>query len=355
VRDGTEVVGTFGTLATSVSLPGGGRLPAAAVTAVGVAQTHRRRGLLRSMMEVGLDEAVEHGEPVALLWASESAIYPRFGFGAAVPGVVHRLDRAPAFRDPVDPGLVRAASLEDAEHEWPEVFERLRDQRGGCVTRNEAQWRLGMLEDPPDERDGASGRRLVHVPGRGYAAYRVTPGSEPSTLPEGEVRVQELVATDPEAEAALWQHVCDIDLTTRVVAWMRPPDDAITELLVDPLRARTSVGPPLYARLLDVVAAFEARTYHVADRLTIAVDDPVRDQSGTYRLDAHPEGAEVRRVGDTPQLTLPIETCAAVWLGGTRATQLHAARRLVEHEPGAAARLDRLLAVERLPWTPFEF
>jgi predicted acetyltransferase len=167
--------------------------------------------------------------------------------------------------------------------------------------------------------------------------------------------VQELVATDPEAEAALWQHVCDIDLTTRVVAWMRPPDDAISELLVDPLRARTAVGPPLYARLLDVVAAFEARAYHVADRLTIAVDDPTRDQSGTYLLDAHPEGVEVRRVADPAQLTLPIEALAAVWLGGTRATQLLAARRIAEHEPGAAARLDRLLAVERLPWTPFEF
>jgi predicted acetyltransferase len=355
VQDGAEVVGTYGSLATSVSLPGGGRLPAAAVTAVGVAQTHRRRGLLRAMIEAGLDEAVEHGEPVALLWASESAIYPRFGFGVAAPSVVHHLDRAPTFRDPVDPGLVRAASLEDAEHAWPDIFERLRDQRGGCVTRNEAQWRLGMLEDPPDEREGASGRRLVHVPGRGYAAYRVKPGTEPSTLPEGEVRVQELVATDPEAEAALWQHVCDIDLTTRVVAWMRPPDDAIGEMLVDPLRARTAVGPPLYARLLDVVAAFEARAYDVADRLTIAVDDPDRDQSGTYLLDVQPGSVEVRRVADAPQLTLPIEACAAVWLGGTRATRLRAARRIAEHEPGAAARLDRLLAVERQPWTPFEF
>lgn len=355
VRDGGEVVGTLGVLASSVSLPGARRLPAAAVTAVGVDQTNRRRGLLRAMMDAGLDEAVEHGEPVALLWASESAIYPRFGFGAAAHTVVHRIDRAPAFRDPVAPDLVRAADLADVERDWPEIFERLRDQRGGCVTRNEAQWRLGMIDDPPDERDGASGRRLVHVPGRGYAAYRVTPGREPSTLPQGQVHVQELVATDPEAEAALWQHVCDIDLTTSVVAWLRPPDDAIGEMLVDPLRARTALGPPLYARLLDVVTAFSARGYGAEDALTLAVEDPVRDQSGTYRLDAHPDGAEVRRVADPPQLTLPIEAAGAVWLGGVRATRLLAARRLTEHEPGAAARLDRLLAVDRLPWTPFEF
>ena len=355
VRDGGAIVGTYAAYATSTSLPGGGRLPAAGVTAVGVAQTHRRRGLLRAMMTAGLDEAVEHGECVALLWSSESAIYPRFGFGAVAPSVVHRIDRGASFREPVAPTLVRAASTTEVERDWPGIFDQLSRQRGGCVSRNEAQWHLDLVADPEDERGGATGRRLAHVPGRGYVAYRVKPEADPSLLPQGQVRVQELVATDPEAEAALWQHVCDIDLTTRVVAWLRPPDDAITELLVDPLRARTSVGPPLYARLLDVVAAFEARAYDVADRLTIAIDDPVRDQSGTYLLDAHPEGAEVRRVDDAPQLTLPIEACAAVWLGGTRATQLRAARRLAEHEPGAAARLDRVLAAEQLPWTPFEF
>ncbi len=355
VRDGDEVVGTYGAYATSVSVPGGGRLPAAGVTTVGVAQTHRRRGLLRAMMDAGLDEAVEHGEPVALLWASESAIYPRFGFGAAAPSVVHRIDRGAAFHDPVDHALVRSATIADVERDWPAIFERLRDERGGCVTRNEPQWRLDLIEDPEDERGGATGRRLVHVPGRGYAAYRVKPDREPALLPGGEVLLQELIATDAQAEAALWQHVCDIDLTSRVVAWLRPPDDAVTELLVDPLRARTSVGTPLYARLLDVAACFEARAYAAEGQVTVAVEDPTRDQSGTYRLEAHPEGGRMRRTGDAPELTMTVDVLGALWLGGRCATQLLAARRLRQHAAGAAARLDRLLAVDRAPWTPFEF
>jgi predicted acetyltransferase len=355
VREGDDIVANYGAYAMTVSLPGGGQLPAAGVTAVGVAQTHRRRGLLRAMMEAGMDEAVEHDEHVALLYASESPIYPRFGFGVVAPGVVHRIDRGAGVLDPVDTGLVRATGAEEALRTWPAIFEEHRRRRGGCVSRSDALWRLSFLEDPPSERDGASGRRLVHVPRRGYAAYRVKAGHE-QAVPAGEVRLQELVATDAEAEAALWQHVCDIDLTTTVEAWYRPPDDPVLQMMRDPLRARTRVGPPLYARLLDVAAAFAARGYLGPGAITFGVHDPTRDQSGTYRLEADERGdGEVRRVTADAELTLPVDVAASVWLGGVRATQLAAARRLDEHVPGAAARLDRLLAVDRLPWTPFEF
>lgn len=354
VREGDEIVANYGAFSMTVSLPGGGQLPAAGVTAVGVAQTHRRRGLLRAMMEAGLEEAAERGEPVALLFASESAIYGRFGFGVVAPSVIHRIERGVAFRDPVDPALVRGASIEEALRTWPAIFEEQRGQRGGCVSRTDELWRLSFAEDPVSQREGASGRRLVHVPRRGYAAYRVKPAHE-GALPAGRVQLQELVAIDAEAEAALWQHVCDLDLTSTVEAWYRPPDDPVLQMLADPLRARTHVGPPLYARLLDVAAAFSARSYPGRGAVTFAVNDPTRDQSGTYHLEADEQGGRVKRVTDDPELTLPVDAAASVWLGGVRATQLAAARRLVEHVPGAAARLDRLTAVDRLPWTPFEF
>jgi predicted acetyltransferase len=354
VRDGDDLVGNYGVYRMTMSVPGGSAVPCAGVTAVGVAQTARRRGLLRAMMAAAPDEAVKRGEPVAALFASEAAIYGRFGFGAAAPTFTHRIDRSAAFRDPVDPRLVRSASPQDAAASWPAIFDAMREQRGGCVSRDRAAWRMTVEIDPPAWRDGRSGRRLVHVPGRGYATYRIKKGGD-GHLPAGEVQVGELVATDPEAEAALWQHVCDVDLTTTVSSWLRPPDDALPQLLVDPLRARTTVADPLYVRLLDVAAAFGARTYATTDTLTLAVHDADRDQSGTYRLDAGPEGAQVDRDDGSPDLSMPVDVAASVWLGGVRATQLLAARRLEEHTAGAAARLDRLVAVDRAPWTPFEF
>ena len=86
----------------------GGSLPCAGVTAVGVQPTHRRRGVLRSMMDAQLRDVHERGEPIAALWASEETIYGRFGYGLAswagelkVPARVGRVlgpARAPAGR-----------------------------------------------------------------------------------------------------------------------------------------------------------------------------------------------------------------------------------------------------------------
>src|SRR5918994_986848 len=58
--------------------------PAAAVTLVGVRPTHRRRGLMSTLMRRQLNDVHEAGrEAVAMLWASEPVIYGRFGYGLA--------------------------------------------------------------------------------------------------------------------------------------------------------------------------------------------------------------------------------------------------------------------------------
>ena len=77
-----RTVGGSGAFPFGLSVPGG-ELPCAGITVVGVTPTHRRRGILRRMMRMHLDLAHERGEPIAALWASEGAIYGRFGFGVA--------------------------------------------------------------------------------------------------------------------------------------------------------------------------------------------------------------------------------------------------------------------------------
>lgn len=355
VCDDDQIVANYGIYSMNVSTPGGGRMPMAGVTAVGVAQTHRRRGLLNQMMAAGLDDAVERGEPVAMLYASESVIYGRYGFGVVAPSFNYRIDRGVRFRDPVDTSIVEPATPEQAHAEWPAILEAVRDRRPGCATRTTEWWRGTTVYDPDSWRNGASARRLVHVPGRGYTSFRVKDGDWQDNLPDGTVRVAEVVATDAEAEAALWQFVCDIDLTTTVSAYLRPPDCALPELVTDRLKLRAQPSSPLYARLLDVAAAFEGRAYGTTGHLVVEVADATRDQSGTWLLDVSPDGASMRRTDRAPDVALPIDALASVWLGGVKAVQLAAARRLVEHRPGAAATLDRLVATDLAPWTPFEF
>src|SRR3954452_22646920 len=83
--DGGRIVATTGAFTREVTVPGGA-LRSAAVTAVGGRPTHRRRGLLTGMMRVQLDELRERGDAIAMLWASEGAIYGRFGYGVAARG-----------------------------------------------------------------------------------------------------------------------------------------------------------------------------------------------------------------------------------------------------------------------------
>src|SRR5262245_61193592 len=64
------------------SVPGA-VVPVAGVTLVSVLPTHRRRGILRSMMRRQLSDIAERGESLAALWASESMLYGRYGYGKA--------------------------------------------------------------------------------------------------------------------------------------------------------------------------------------------------------------------------------------------------------------------------------
>jgi predicted acetyltransferase len=355
VEDGDRIVGNYANLDVDVSLPGGGRLSCAGVTAVGVSQTHRRRGVLRAMMRAGLDEAREREQPVAALYASESPIYPRFGFGLAAPMQGYRIDTPRLrFRDPVDPHLVVDLDPAHAAAEATAITTVVGDRRPGLVSRSPGEWRLSVELDPPSFRDGASARRLVQVPGRGLAIYRIKE-SFTGEVPTGEVRLSLLVATDGEAEQALWQHVTDIDLTTTVSTRLRPLDDALPWMVHDRLRLGAGECSPLYVRLLDVARCLASRTSSVSDGVVLEVHDHDRDQSGRYRWDVSPEGSACSRTDAEPDVTLTVEALAAVWLGGSSPSQLRSARRLEERTDGAVARLGRMTATSSAPWTPWEF
>lgn len=357
VRDRDQIVANTAVLPTDLSVPGGERLGCAAVTAVGVAQTHRRRGLLRRMMAALFDRAAEEGEPVAALYASEAPIYPRFGFGASVPTRGLRVEtREVRFLDPVDDRVVLPADDETILATAAAVYDQVRRQRPGGVGRDDAAWRLHLVEDPVAWREGATARRRVHVPGRGYATYRLKAAYHPTDeVPDGEVRVEELVAADAEAEQALWQHVLSIDLTRTCTAWPRPADDALPAMVADPMRLRARVSYPMYTRLLDVPRCLASRRSDVASGVTLRVIDDVRDATATYRWEGGPDGATCVRVDATAEVTCDVSTLAALWLGGTSVATVRGARRLDEHVAGAADRLGALTRTERAPWTPWEF
>ena len=77
---GSDLVGGASSVPSSIGVEGAA-LPVAAVEDVTVLPTHTRRGIMTRMMDHQLRDLHERGEPIAALWASESIIYGRFGYG----------------------------------------------------------------------------------------------------------------------------------------------------------------------------------------------------------------------------------------------------------------------------------
>ena len=121
------------------------RCPAAGVTVVGVLPTHRRRGVLRSLMRAQLDDVHERGEPLAALWASEETIYGRFGYGLASLGLESR-SRAPrrvrsGRSRPV--GRVRLVDADEAARLIPPVYDAVQRVTPGMFERAPTGGRTG--------------------------------------------------------------------------------------------------------------------------------------------------------------------------------------------------------------------
>lgn len=353
VDDG-EIVGTAAAHTFELTLPGLVFLPAAGVTWVSVLPMRRRQGILRSLMTRQLDDVVARGEPLAVLTASEAVIYRRFGYGPAtfLVGMEVDLVRAEFVAAPAPAGSVRLVDTDTAKTILPGLFDRSRRAQPGDHQRDEGWWAGWHRDDAKGE--GGFGSRFFAVHGDGFVAYRMRVGWDAHAQPEGVVRVDSLVSATDEARAALWRHVCSLDLARRVEVRSRPPDDPLRWLLTDPRAvAVTSAVDNLWVRILDVPRALSARRYNGDGRLVLEVTDAFRPQtSGRYVLD----GGECTRTDDAaPDLSMPVEELGSAYLGGVPFTTLAAAGRVTEHTAGAVARADALFRCHPLPFNQSHF
>ncbi|QKW06471.1 GNAT family N-acetyltransferase [Streptomyces sp. NA04227] len=361
VRDDGETVGSAGAFSFRMTVPGGQAVPAAGVTMVSVAATHRRRGLLTAMMRRQLDDVRALGEPLAVLMASEPVIYGRFGYGCATRQLAVEIDTdrvGLALPEGTDRVRVRYADPEASLARCEELYARLLPTRPGRVARGPGWERLGLL-DPPGEREGASPLQcvLAEVDGElvGYARYAIKPEWNPSG-PEGKVVLRQLEAVDPAAHAALWRFLFGIDLTSSVSARNLPLDEPVQFLASDPRRCGLSARDGLYVRLVDVPAALAARTYAAPVDVVLEVaDDFCQWNAGRWLLRGDSAGASCERTERDPQLALSARDLGAVYLGDTRLSSLAAAGRVRELSPGAVARTSPGFASDVAPWMPHGF
>ncbi|MEU6478798.1 GNAT family N-acetyltransferase [Streptomyces sp. NPDC047017] len=361
VWDAGACVGTAGAFSFRLTVPGGASVPTAGVTMVSVAATHRRRGVLTSMMRRQLDDVRSWGEPLAVLTASEPAIYGRFGYGAATFGLEAEIDTAraglavPAGTDGI---RLRYAAPAEVLAECEAVYARLVPTRPGMLARGTG-WERVALVDPESARDGASALQCV-VAERdgevtGYARFRTKLGWG-SGGHDGTVRLAGLAALDPASEAALWRFLFGIDLMSTLRVRERPVDDAWQYLVSDIRRCRTRQQDSLYLRPVEVGAALAARTYQAPVDVVLDVADAFCPwNAGRWRLSGDAKGAVCERTTDPAELALSVRELGAAYLGGVPLTALAAAGRVRELRSGALAEASVGFGSAVAPWLPHGF
>ena len=352
--EGDVIVGACGSFGFALTVPGGAAVETAGLTLVAVLPTHRRRGVLRGMMRRYLDEAHARGQPLSGLFASEAAIYGRFGYGMAALAADVEIDCQRAdFALPAPPlGRVRLVSEAESAALFPPVWNRLRPVTPGMLSRSDGWWRARRLSDPEGLRAGRGPlqRAVLEVEGRpvGYALYRFA-GTVGSWAATATLDVHEAMADSPEATRALWRYLLDIDIVTAVRASLLPIDHPLLFLVTEPRRLHMHVGDGLWLRLVDVAAALSRRTYGPGGAVVLEVEDAFCPwNTGRYRVG---EGAPARTEA-AADVTLGVDALGAAYLGGFSFAQLAQAGRATERRAGGLRRADALFRGERAPWCP---
>jgi predicted acetyltransferase len=359
---GDRWVSTCGSQDRTMITPGGS-VPVAAVTLVTVAPGYRRRGLLRQMMHHQLTEVIGGGErPLALLWASESGIYGRFGFGPVTAmAQLSGLTDATAFRAGTDlgAGSVDEVSCEEYLAAAPDIRASLLPCRPGHLDRPEAFWRAATF-DPERQRQGTGPRRYaIHFAPDGdpdgFATFRIKRHSSITDL-GAEVVIEELEAANPAAYARLWRWLLDLDLVRAFSVRHSAVDAPIRQLVSNTRMLKTTLIDGTYARIVDVAGALQSRTYVLdLDTVLEVTDDFLPQVAGRYRLRAGVDGAMVERTDTSPDVTVSIRELSASYLGAAPLTQFLHAGLLAEHTPGSAARISAAFGSSRTPWCPDDF
>lgn len=342
--DGERVAATFGSFDFDVTVPGG-TLPMAGTTVVTVHPPYRRRGILKTMMRMHLEQAVERRQPLAGLWASESTIYSRFGFGEAafcldtkVPANMVSLPKGP------DSISVRFVTHDEAAELLPPLYDQVRLQRPGMLSRDEVWWANRRLANPTEGKDGASSRRIVvaYEDGMpvGYAAYRQKSTWE-EEVAKGTVKVIEVIPTTDDARRALWDFLAHIDLFPTVHWWAAAVDEPLWLEVDNPRLVKATRFASLWIRILDVPAALGGRTYEADGTLVLDITDDFMHTAGRYRLSVAGGRATCTPTDDEPDVELDISVLGSLYLGGQSAYRFSRAGEI-------AGEATAVLAMEKL-------
>ncbi len=348
--DGDELVGTSSWVQFELTIPGG-KTKFMGVTDVTVAPTHTRLGIMTEMMRRLFVKGRDAGQHIAGLWASESNIYGRFGYGISGGGNIAKIDtRDSRFRVmPTISGEVRYADEKQMRLVAPNIWAKSAAKTPGMMLRFDAQWdqiydlrRLKRLANrKPFYVTYAEGDTYL-----GYATYRIE-HQDDGLHSKNVVRIHELVAATVPAEAALWRFLLDIDLAGEVIHHHHPKKSTLLWLLEDSRKLSLTPYDSVWIRILDPDRALSARTYTKSGEVAIeVVDEFCSWTEGVYLLKVDEKGnATCEPTDRAPDVTMPIASLGSIYMGAMLLSDLARAGRVTEHNSGSIAKIDTMFPI----------
>ena len=314
---------------------------------------------MRTFTTRSFEQMRERGQSLASLWASQAAIYQRYGYAQASVLRTYSIDTVDIrlLRSPPEQLEVVRESATEAFDTLKEVYRQFAADRFGCLHRAKVLWQANALAEV--EADGPVHAAIVRDGDNpmGYMVYTLRGGRVDHVARGQEIIVRDTAWLSADAYRALWAFIARHDLVGRVVSRNLPADDPSPELLAEPrlLRARDEEGS--WFRIIDVETALAARGYSAPGTLVIDVpeDDLAPWNAGRFELSVDDEGsAAVRRVSSDADLTVPVKALASAFTGA-RPVRALGAWGLIQGTPAAIARADAMFATRFAPHTPDHF
>lgn len=334
----------------------GGTLSYAGVTAVGTRPEYRRRGLLRKIMTRAFAEQRERGQCVSGLWASQAAIYQRYGYAAMGALRRYQVDTVDIrFYDGDEGSLeVRRFARTEALDTMKDLYRTFVKDRFGYLHRAQTMWIDTVLGE-----DSQSGPLWIGVAytaageACGYVVYSLRSDKVKHAARGQEIVIRDLVWLNTDAYRSLWRYIAMHDLVGRVVWENAPIDDPLLELLQEPRMLHTQDTEPSWFRIVDVEQALANRGYDSTGEVVIAIDDDSLAPWNAGRWHLHAEAGEVHvsATQRSADVHTTVKCLAAMFTGARRATDLYH-WGLLDADPNLLPQLDRLFATRYAPHCP---
>lgn len=369
-RRGTvgELAGVHASFGADMITPGGLKVPTAGLSWLGVHPAHRRRGLMTTMIHDHFTRCIARGEHVSVLYAMESEIYARFGYGMGAQTVKASIPRGPRMWhvDGTEHLTVRLERANFDQHDQLIADLQAKLERPGTILNPVGSGRNARFTDPVGNRHGMEKWRICIIEDAGdpvaYAFFRRKADSEIG-IHDGVAQVREHGSLTAAASQKLWQVLTDFDLVGTTHTENLATDDPLLFQLKDARGARIKVIDNIWVRLLNVPEALAARKYfHECDVTFALTDKHVPANAGVWRITVKDGDATITRLstaGDQPpapaDLEMDIRHLGTVYLGGTSLEALSAAGLVKENTRGQARELAISMLSPVAPLTNWDF